>query len=143
MAPMPPPSVVVSFGPFQLDPATGEFTKHGIRVRLASQPCQILIILIQRSGEVVTREQIREQIWSADTFVDFEHGLSAAINKLRQALGGSADKPRFIETLSGRGYRFLLPVQPVDAAPAPVPESPAERLPPPPRPPRSHSPLAA
>ena len=107
----PPPSGVISFGSFQLDPGTGSLEKHGIPVRLPRQPALILKVLAQRAGEVVTREQLREEVWGTDTFVDFEHGLNAAINKLRQTLGDSAEKPRFIETLPGRGYRFLAAVR--------------------------------
>lgn len=107
----PPPSGAISFGSFQLDPGTGSLEKHGVPVRLPRQPALILKVLAQRAGEVVTREQLREEVWGADTFVDFEHGLNAAINKLRQTLGDSAEKPRFIETLPGRGYRFVAAVR--------------------------------
>jgi Tol biopolymer transport system component/DNA-binding winged helix-turn-helix (wHTH) protein len=104
-------SGVISFGSFQLDPDTGSLEKHGIRVRLSRQPARILKILAQRAGEVVTREELRAELWGSDTFVDFEHGLNAAINKLRQVLGDSPEKPRFIETLPGQGYRFLAAVR--------------------------------
>jgi DNA-binding winged helix-turn-helix (wHTH) protein len=100
-------SVRVWFGPFRLDLAGGILEKRGIRVRLAKQPCQILAMLVSRPGEVVSREELRKELWGSDTAVDFEHGLNAAINKLRQALDDSAEKPRYIETLPGRGYRFL------------------------------------
>jgi len=102
---------VISFGSFQLNPETGSLEKHGVRVRLPRQPARILTFLAQRAGTVITREELREQVWASDTFVDFEHGLNAAINKLRQALGDSAEKPRFIETLPGQGYRFVAAVQ--------------------------------
>jgi eukaryotic-like serine/threonine-protein kinase len=119
-------SGVVSFGPFQLDPETGSLEKHGVRVRLPRQPARILALLAQQAGTLITREELREQVWSSDTFVDFEHGLNAAINKLRQALGDSAEKPRFIETLPGRGYRFVAAVRieppKVATQEAPVPE---------------------
>ena len=120
-------SGVISFGSFQLDPDTGSLEKHGVRVRLPRQPARILTLLAQRAGTVITREELREQVWSSDTFVDFEHGLNAAINKLRQALGDSAEKPRFIETLPGRGYRFVAAVRieppkvATQEAPAPEP----------------------
>ena len=104
-------SGVISFGSFQLDPETGSLEKHGVRVRLPRQPARILKILAQRAGEVVTREELRDELWGSDTFVDFEHGLNAAINKLRQVLGDSAEKPRFIETLPGQGYRFVAAVR--------------------------------
>src|SRR5581483_1388718 len=86
-------SGVISFGSFQLDPEAGSLTKHGVRVRLPRQPARILKILAQRAGEVVTREELRDELWGSDTFVDFEHGLNAGINKLRQMLGDSAEKP--------------------------------------------------
>ena len=104
-------SGLISFGPFHLDPGTGLLEKYGVRVRLPRQPALILVLLAQRAGSVLTREELRDQLWSSDTFVDFEHGLNAAINKLRQALGDSAEKPRFIETLPGRGYRFVAAVR--------------------------------
>jgi eukaryotic-like serine/threonine-protein kinase len=95
------------FGPFELNASTGELRKRGVRVRLPGQPFQILLLLLSHSGETVTRDQLREHIWSDGTFVDFEAGLNAAMAKLRRALGDSADNPRYIETVSGRGYRFL------------------------------------
>ncbi len=97
----------LGFGPFEVDGAAGELRKYGVRVRLSAQPFQILLVLLAHPGEIVTREQLREQIWGQGTFVDFEHGLSAAMNKLRRALGDSAGNPRYIETVPGRGYRFL------------------------------------
>ena len=100
----------MAFGPFEVRAASGELRKHGIRIRLQRQPFQILVILLRHPGEVVTREQLRDQLWSDGTFVDFEHGLNAAINRLREALSDDADKPRFIETLPRLGYRFIAPV---------------------------------
>src|SRR5690348_7844272 len=97
----------LTFGPFEVNASTGELKKGGIRVRVGAQPFAILLLLLQRSGELVTRQQLREQIWGEGTFVDFEHGLNAAMNKLRRALGDSAENPRYIETLPGRGYRFV------------------------------------
>ena len=94
------------FGPFELDSGTGELRKHGIHLRLPKQPSQILTFLIT-ANRVVTREELRQQIWSGNTFVDFEHGLNVAVNKLRQALADTAENPRYIETLPGRGYRLL------------------------------------
>jgi eukaryotic-like serine/threonine-protein kinase len=117
-------SGVISFGSFQLDPDTGWLEKHGVRVRLARQPARILVFLAQRAGAVITREELRERVWGSDTFVDFEHGLNAAINKLRQTLGDSAEKPRFIETLPGQGYRFLAAVQ-IDLPKQTIQEAPA------------------
>jgi eukaryotic-like serine/threonine-protein kinase len=97
----------LAFGPFEVNSSTGELLKGGIRVRLPAQPFAILLLLLQRPGELVARQQLREQIWGEGTFVDFEHGLNAAMNKLRRALGDSAENPRYIETLPGRGYRFV------------------------------------
>jgi len=105
------------FGPFELDPASGELDKQGTPIKLAKQPAQILEAMLQRPGEVITREELHQLLWRDQTFVDFEHGLNAAINKLRQTLGDSADQPRYIETLTGRGYRFIAPVQQVMPAP--------------------------
>ncbi len=104
--------LIRSFGPFELDSRSGELRKHGLRVRLADQPRTVLELLLEHPGELVTREQIRERLWPADTFVDFEGGLSSVIRKLRDALGDSAEHPRFIETLPRRGYRFIAPVTP-------------------------------
>ena len=111
MATQPQPSARLAFGPFDVDTSAGELRKSGVRVRLPGQPFQILLILLAHPGEVVSREQLRERIWSRGTFVDFEHGLSAAINKLRRALGDSAENPRYIETVPGRGYRFICSVE--------------------------------
>ena len=95
------------FGVFELDLRSGELRKHGLRVRLQEQPFRLLEMLLERPGEVVTREELQKRLWPADTFVDFDHGLNKAINKIREALGDSAESPRFVETVSRRGYRFL------------------------------------
>jgi len=100
----------VQFGAFDLDPEAGELRKHGIRIRLQEQPLQILQQLIEHAGEVVTREELQKRIWPADTFVDFDHGLYSAEQRLRDALGDTAETPRYIETLPRRGYRFIAPV---------------------------------
>lgn len=105
------PPIHLFFGPFEVNAPAGELVKGGVRIRLASQPFQILLLLLACPGEVVTREILREQIWGQGTFVDFEHGLNAAMNKLRRALGDSADNPRYIETIPGRGYRFIGPLE--------------------------------
>jgi TolB-like protein/DNA-binding winged helix-turn-helix (wHTH) protein len=97
----------LAFGPFELDASASELRKRGVRLRLTGQPFQILLEVLAHPGEVVTREQLCERIWRDGTFVDFEHGLSAAMNKLRRALGDSAENPRYIETVPGRGYRFI------------------------------------
>ncbi len=95
------------FDSFQVDPQSGEVLKNGRRVRLQAQPFQLLLLLLERPGELVTREEIRRQLWSGDTFVDFNHGLGTAVSKVREALGDSAENPRFIETLPKRGFRFI------------------------------------
>src|SRR3984957_2536478 len=103
------------FGVFELDLRSGELRKHGLRVRLQEQPFRLLEMLLERPGEVVTREELQKRLWPADTFVDFDHGLNKAINKIREALGDSAESPRFVETVSRRGYRFLAEVKDADA----------------------------
>jgi len=108
-----PGNRVLQFGAFELRTDSGELRKHGVRVRLQSQPLQMLLALLEHPGEVVTREQMRNRLWPADTFVDFESGLNTAANRLRMALGDSAELPRFIETLPRIGYRFIAPVQQV------------------------------
>ena len=104
------PSPILRFGVFEVDVRAGELRKNGAKIRLQQQPFQVLLALLSRSGDVVTREELRQQLWSADTFVDFDHSLNAAIKRLRDALGETADTPVFIETLPRRGYRFLLPI---------------------------------
>ncbi len=101
------PSARKVFGHFELDAEAGELRKHGVRLRISGQPLQILQILIECPGKVVTREELRKQIWADGTLVDFEHGLNAAMNKLRRALSDSAENSRYIETVPGRGYRFI------------------------------------
>ncbi len=101
----------VRFGVFEIDLKAGELRKRGIRIRVQDQPYQILQILLERPGEVVTREELQQRIWPTNTFVDFDHGLNNAIKRLREALGDSADNPRFVETLPRRGYRFIYPVE--------------------------------
>jgi DNA-binding winged helix-turn-helix (wHTH) protein len=97
---------IVRFGLFEVDLRAGELRKRGIKIKLQEQPFQVLATLLQHSGDVVTREELRQQLWPKDTFVDFDHGLHAAIKRLRDALGESAERPIFIETLARRGYRF-------------------------------------
>lgn len=109
-------SARVRFGVFDLDLRTGELRKRGAKVRLQDQPFQVLAILLEKRGELVTREDLRQRLWTADTFVDFDHGLNKAINKLRDALGDSAVSPRFIETVARRGYRFIGDVTAADNA---------------------------
>ncbi len=107
----------LSFGPFEVNAAAGELRRSGLPVRLSGQPFQILLVLLAHPGEVVSREQLREGIWRETTFVDFEHGLNAAMNKLRRALGDAADNPRYIETVPGRGYRFIGTLEHREATP--------------------------
>ena len=113
-----PNSQPVRFGTFEVDLRLGELRKNGIRVKLTGQPFQILVILLEHPGDLVTREQLQGRLWPSDTFVDFDRGLNAAINRVREALGDSAENPRFVETLPRRGYRFIAPV---DAGANPVP----------------------
>src|SRR5512146_2789037 len=102
---------VLHFGVFDLDLTSGELCKYGTRIRLQEQPFQILAMLLERPGEVVTREELRQRLWPADTFVDFNHGLNNAVNRLREVLGDSAEVPKFIETIPRRGYRLIVPVE--------------------------------
>jgi len=101
------PRTIFRFGVFEADSASGELRKSGIKIRLPEQPFQVLLLLLARRGGVVTREELRQRLWQADTFVDFDHSLNTVINKLREALGDSASNPRFVQTLSRRGYMFL------------------------------------
>src|SRR4030095_6768065 len=112
------------FEPFEFDTVDGELYRDRERIRLQEQPRQVLVALLERPGEVVGRDELRERLWKNDTFVDFEHGLNTAIKKVRRALGDSAEAPAFIETLSRRGYRFIAPIGPPHVAPVtpPVPE---------------------
>jgi TolB-like protein/DNA-binding winged helix-turn-helix (wHTH) protein/tetratricopeptide (TPR) repeat protein len=107
------PSPIFRFGPFEAKACAQELSKHGTKVKLRGQPFLILEVLLERAGEVVTREEIRQKLWPADTFVDFEHGLNTSIKKLRQVLCDSATEPRYIETLPRLGYRFIAPVETV------------------------------
>jgi len=111
MGPAVPSPRLIRFGVFELDLRSGELQKQGRKIRLEGQPIQVLICLIENPGELVTREELHRKLWPADTFVNFEHGLNAAVKRLRQALNDSADNPRFVETLPRRGYRFIAPIQ--------------------------------
>jgi TolB-like protein/DNA-binding winged helix-turn-helix (wHTH) protein/Flp pilus assembly protein TadD len=104
------------FGVFEVDLRAGELHKHGLRIRLQEQPFQVLAMLLGRAGHVVSREELQKKLWPADTFVDFDHGLNKAVNKIRDALGDSAESPRFVETVARRGYRFLAEVKAADEA---------------------------
>jgi cholera toxin transcriptional activator len=115
---------VVRFGVFELDRDAGELRKSGVKLRLQGQPFQVLTLLLDRAGEVVTREELQQQLWPSDTFVDFDHSLNTAINKVREALGDSASSPRYVETLARRGYRFIASVEkdmPADEIPQAAP----------------------
>jgi TolB-like protein/DNA-binding winged helix-turn-helix (wHTH) protein/Tfp pilus assembly protein PilF len=105
----------IRFGPFEVDRSSGELFKHGIRIRVQDQPFQILTMLLERSGELVSREELRRKLWADDTFVDFDAGMNAAIRRLRDALSDSADHPRYIETLPRHGYRFIAETETVFA----------------------------
>ena len=137
----PRPARRYRFGAFEADAATGELRRQGIRVRLNTQPFQVLTMLLERPGELLTREEIARELWPDDTFVDYEHGLNSAINRIRDALGDTASNPRFVETLARRGYRFVAPVERIAAengTPQPAVDSltpsPAEQVVPPPEP---------
>ena len=106
------------FDAYQVDLRTGELRKHGRKIRLAGRPFQILALLLEQPGELLTRKELQERLWPADTFVDFEHGVNAAIQTLRRALCDSHKNPRYIETLPRRGYRFIAAVEKVQAAAA-------------------------
>lgn len=119
------------FGAFEADAATGELRRQGVRVRIHSQPFQVLLMLVERRGEVVTREEISKELWPDGTFVDYEHGVNSAVNRVREALGDKANSPRFVETLARKGYRFVAPVERLgleeDAAAEPVPAGVVDR----------------
>jgi cholera toxin transcriptional activator len=120
-----PAGHVVRFGIFEANLSLGELRKNGAKIRLQEQPFQVLAVLLERPGEIVTREDLRTRLWNAETFVDFDHSLNTAINKLRDALDDSAANPRFVETLAKRGYRFIAPIHtnahPEQATIVPVP----------------------
>ena len=109
---------LLRFGVFEIDLTAGELRKNGARIRLQEQPFQVLTALLLNAGQVVTRDELREKIWPADTFVDFDHSLNTAVNKIRESLGDSASSPRFVETLARRGYRFIASVDNVRTATA-------------------------
>jgi len=121
---MPQPDLVptvVRFAHFEVDVRAGELRKHGRRVRLQEQPLRILSMLLEKPGEVITREELRLSLWPADTFVDFDHGLNSAVARLRESLCDSADTPRFVETIPRKGYRFVGEVEEVEPQSAAVP----------------------
>ncbi len=119
----------VRFGVYEVDLRAGELRRKGRKLKLQEQPFQVLALLLERQGEVVTREALREKLWPADTFVEFDHSLNTAISKIREALGDLADNPRFVETLPRRGYRFIAPVEESGQASEPEATLPVPALP--------------
>ena len=111
LRPEPLPKLRYRFGVFEVDTATGELRRHGLRVRLHTQPFQVLCLLLARPGEMLTREEICRELWPEGTFVDYEHGVNSAVNRLREGLGDKASSPRYVETLARRGYRFVAQVE--------------------------------
>ncbi|MGD0480972.1 MAG: winged helix-turn-helix domain-containing protein [Terracidiphilus sp.] len=110
----PQPAPRYRFGVFEVDAATGELRRQGLRVKLNTQPFQVLLMLLDQPGQLLTREEISRELWPDGTFVDYEHGVNSAINRIREALGDTAASPRFLETLARRGYRFIAPVERVE-----------------------------
>src|SRR5713101_562589 len=102
---------IVRFGTFEADLGARELRKSGVRIKLHAQQFEVLALLLERPGEVIPREELRQRLWPTDTFVDFDHGVNTAINRLREALGDSAENPRFVGTIPRRGYRFVAPVE--------------------------------
>jgi DNA-binding winged helix-turn-helix (wHTH) protein len=101
----------IRFADFEVDLRRGELRRRGLRVRIQDQPFKVLLALLEKPGEVVTRDELRNRIWGAGTFVEFDHGLNAAVNRLRESLCDSAEEPEYVETVARRGYRFLAPVE--------------------------------
>jgi Tol biopolymer transport system component/DNA-binding winged helix-turn-helix (wHTH) protein len=120
---------VIRFGVFEVDPQAEELRKNGVKLRLRGQSFQVLAMLLERPGEVVTREELQQRLWPDGTFVDFDHSLNTAINKIREVLGDSAENPRFVETLARRGYRFIAPVDEVGRTIPTEKDSPKAKLP--------------
>jgi cholera toxin transcriptional activator len=116
---------VYRFGVFEADEAAGELRKHGVRIKLHSQPFQVLLMLLEKPSVIVTREEMRQRLWGNNTFVDFDHSLNTAVSKIRDVLGDSASVPRYVETIAGKGYRFVAPV----TTPTAVGEQPRPPLP--------------
>src|SRR6202051_4030268 len=113
------------FGPYELDPEEGTLARNGIRVKLQDLPYRLLLMLVERPGEIITRDEVRQRLWPENTFVEFDNSLGVAIRKVRESLGDTADSPRYVETIPRRGYRFLAPVrtelastvEPIEAVP--------------------------
>lgn len=121
----PRPTRRYRFGIFEADATTGELRRQGVRIRINAQPFQVLLMLLDRPGEILTREEISRSLWSDGTFVDFEHGVNSAVNRIREALGDAASNPRFVETLARRGYRFVAPVERIEEEPGSPSSAPA------------------
>src|SRR2546430_4814119 len=126
-----PGAKVARFDVFEVNPVAGELRKNGTRIRIQEQPFQLLVFLLERSGDVITREEITKKLWDPDTFVDFDKSVNTAVNKVREALGDSATSPQYVETLARRGYRFLGQVEWItvprprdEPRPAPKPDIP-------------------
>src|SRR5260221_932818 len=111
MGTQPNPAPQVVFGPFEYNDLWDDLSRYGTRLRLQGKPLQILSFLLNRPGQIISRDELQSHLWAGTRFVDFEQGLNPAVNKLRQTLGDSADQPRYVETLPGRGYRFIAPIQ--------------------------------
>lgn len=120
------PARCYRFGVFEADTGTGELRRQGLRVKLHAQPLQLLFLLLDRPGEVLTREEICRELWPDGTFVDYEHGVNSAVNRIREALGDKANNPRFVETLARRGYRFVAPVERIVSEEMPKAAQPAD-----------------
>jgi DNA-binding winged helix-turn-helix (wHTH) protein len=118
------PAARYRFGAFEADAATGELRRQGLRVKLNAQPFQVLLMLLERPGDLVTREEISRRLWPDGTFVDSDHGVNSAVNRIREALGDTANNPRFVETLARRGYRFVAPVETINPETVPPAEPP-------------------
>jgi len=133
----PEPARRYRFGTFEADAATGELRRKGVRIKINAQPFQLLFLLLDRPGQILTREEISRELWPDGVFVDAEHGVNSAVNRIREALGDSAGNPRFVETLARRGYRFIAPVERIDptGTPAPTSLAPADPKAYPPEPP--------
>ena len=120
---------IFRFGPFEFDPDNRELRKHGLKLRLVGQPMDVLTLLLERRGELVRREELQQRLWPSDTFVEFEHGVNAAVMRLREVLGDSADKPRYVETIPRQGYRFIAPLEVLEPNPPSITKPLATEIP--------------
>ena len=122
----PPKSLRYRIGPYHLDPQEGRLVRDGVRVKLQDLPFRLLVLLVERAGQIVTRDEVRQRLWPDNTFVEFDNSLGVAVRKLREALRDDAEASRFVETIPRRGYRFLAPVSVENPAQIPQPASPGE-----------------